>query len=515
MKNPSASMSYKYYLAFTVFLIFKYNSKLSPSSLLECIRFSIQSEILFLLLVYVYLKLIHNMPSLALIDDTSEQFADQEPRNENPSPTIKTNAGARKSDIESLFASIKVKSIDDSKFSNQTYSDICKYFNNFTGIGTNGQRAHAKIEEVKKNYLRNDESYRHNEQLENDKCLFVPGKVSQITERFQKNLTNNEGQTGTFKIYTKREKNYNSTLNKCDPQEDNIIEEIKTSIARSLPSADRISYSWVFGDSSESTCDLQTQLPLEENVDFQLGELRSFKRSETNDKDILNEVLTCNVIDQKTCDWRSVKKELKSNLEKLKPVAIIDPLTLPAKLNGFENVISNVTVSPLYSLKNINAMTTDQIEESKNGYTKKRVLECNAVTEDVKQPSERPLSPIPEIVSENDNFSFATFTTTDKSSLLDSANFYLKSGERSDYFRNEFCIFPEDLYPCEKYEIDENDNVRRYEDFESISLKTNENLRSSCSFSLPLASPIFSCTSECQVEYLIISLTKDGCKIKI
>lgn len=60
------------------------------------------------------------------------------------------------------------------------------------------------------------------------------------------------------------------------------------------------------------------------------GNIDLNNNNSNHNNNLLNEVLTCNVIDQKTYNWRSVKRILRSN-EKLKPVpiAVIDPLTLP------------------------------------------------------------------------------------------------------------------------------------------------------------------------------------------
>lgn len=485
-------MSYKYCLVLTVFLIL--NDLWSFSS--ECVSSSTHSVIVFLLLVYVYLKLIHNMPSLAVIEQTNhdrtfgEHFHNQRLTNGN---------GDR-------FATIRTNGVKS--------TSKCQYTN----------KGNVRVEEVKKTFLHKEDHPRHNEQLKNDKCLFTPGKVSEIAEIFQKNykqpLLHKEAKV-TFSLPCKSNGDKNHDSIDSVTQNDNIIEEIETSIAYSSRS-DKVSYSWVFGENAESRCDLENILPNSSNdVDFHLGELRSFKQKDNDARvnGILKEVLTCNVIDQKTCDWRSVKKELKSNLEKLKPVAIIDPLTLPAtKLNGIENVKSSS--SPLYSARNTNATNGygkvngfyDEID-SKNKIYEFEEFSCNEevgylndyngyltnVYENGHAPVEknlrkspdtvRTLSPILEIIQENDNYSSTISTSSDRSSCVESADLYLGSysAERGESGMNSFCISPEDLYSHRKDE--------KAFDLESISLET---------VSVPVSS-LEKCTSECQVINEVIS----------
>ncbi len=489
-------MSYKYCLALTVFLIFKYNANAS-SLLLECIRFSIQSEILFLLLVYLYLKLIHNtsMPSLALIEEPTERFAYGGPDRAAP---VSCSSLTKKCDAKNFLAGIRPKN---------------GFIDGANGAGT-AYSPRAKVADVKRKYMRQDDEERnrcHNEQLENDKCLFTPGKVSRIAERFQKNSFPSEPPSPPSRTTPK--------VSKKRVEWSDQAREVPSSLPPLQPLSECISYSWVFGDCCVPNVsgDLDTQQPVDE-VDFPLGELRSFKgayESRGQAKDIFDEVLTCNVIDQRTCDWRSVRNELKSNLDKLKPVAIIDPLTLPIKSNGFAKVIANVP-SPLYSAKNTNE--TNGRYSDVEPYAKKAHAEpglgqncelpkAGAYAGELKNVSgasvERPLSPI----LENDSYTSTVSTSSSFSGGGEiSAKSYPKERKKVTIDRDSFPISPQDLYPYDKYdaEADENDNVwplgLGLDQFQSVS-SNRRDWHSLCSISLPLASPLEKCTSECQVRY--------------
>lgn len=328
-----------------------------------------------------------------------------------------------------------------------------------------------------------------------------------------------------------------------------MIEQIETCDVYQSPS-DKLSYSWVFGQNTieGGKTDLEDILPDPgTEVEFRLGELRSFKQKdpagESQVNGILKEVLTCNVIDQKTCDWRSVKKELKS-LEKLKPVAIIDPLTLPAKLNGFET--KNID-SPWYSSQNTevtngyyDSKTNESYDEldSKckydsdidrvdylneyNGYLNNTCEPTKDLSSfkttngykngdknhirspDVSTPI-RPLSPILEISQENDNYSstVSSSSSTDRSSCT-SADFYIGtySTERGESGMNSFCISPEELY---SYRRINGVAAAAHEKAIQQSISTL-NMRHSTAISIPVSLPSSKiCTSECQVINRVIS----------
>lgn len=448
------------------------------------------------------------MPSVALIDRMTEQFSNQEPERHvehNLSPKLSEPAGHVKSNIEHLFATIKSKpsSISSSgRYLSRNYSHICNYFNN---IDTVIHQPKAKVEEVKKIYLKKDTNQHYNEQLEIDRALFTPGKVSQMTEKFQQQCIKPSFLLPQSSIPSKLNDNNPDSI-ESSAQENNQIDELETSVTQSLcPEA---SYSWVFGDAPNTVCDLaksQTPLPVENTIsDIYQSKLQSFKQAEEHRGGILNEVLTCNVIDQQTCDWRSVKKELKSNLclKKLKPVAVIDPLTLPVKINGIDKVDEkDAAKSPSQSKMNVNVMNGRLTELPDDDYCMKKVSLLEE-SELIQKEHNRPLSPIWELEDSHSS----TLSASSEHSSLESTEFFTYARMNDIHLTrmNSFCISPEDFYPQGKYQTDENGNLEYLEEFESVSLSVETgHLRS---ISLPLNFPLNKCTSECQVHYLCLSL---------
>lgn len=462
------------------------------------------------------------MPSVALIDRMTEQFSDQEPERHaehNLSPKLNEPTGHVKSNIAHLFATIKSKpsSISSSgRYLSRNYSHICNYFNN---IDTVIHQPKAKVEEVKKIYLKKDTNQHYNEQLVNDRALFTPGKVSQMTEKFQKQCIKPSFLFPQSSILSKLNDTTPHSI-ESNTQENNQIDELETSVTQSL--CPETSYSWVFGNAPKTVCDLaesQTPLPVENTIrDIYHSKLQSFKQTEEHRGGILNEVLTCNVIDQQTCDWRSVKKELKSNLclKKLKPVAVIDPLTLPVKMNGIDKVDrKDAAKSPSQSKMNVDVMNERLAEQLDDDYCMKKVLlleeseiiqkESKIIqkeSEIIQKEHNRPLSPIWEL---EDSHSSILSASSDHSSF-ESTEFFTHPRMNSIHLTrmNSFCISPEDLYPRGKYEIDENGNLEYLEEFESVSLSIETG--HSSSISLPLNFPLNKCTSECQVHYLYLFL---------
>lgn len=481
-------MSYKYCLVFTVFLIFKYNSGLS-SLLLECVRFSVQSEILFLLLVYLYLKLLHNMPSLVIVDDASDQLFDRRQEQCTGNVTTISTTTSCKSNLEQLFATIKPSAVSR-KYFDRNYSDICKYFNNVRATSNNGYEApssHAKIEEVKKLYLQPESNCTppHNDVLENDKFLFTPGKVSQIAEIFSKQ----------FGVSTATKKRPSNTSGGDDSGTQPEDEDVDLAWRSSPPNA---SYAWVFGD-SKSTRNVDDLAEMhsppakasESDVNPSLGELSSFKRTTNvggnNNNLTNNDMHAYKMVNQQACEWRSMKNELKSNLEKLKPVAVIDPLNLPVKLNaGLEMCDENenriVMPRPCLPATNTDATTNEYVEEGFENCEYAKGEEEKQYT--IERYYDRSLSPILE--TEHDTYSSTLSVSSERSSSMDSGEFCLNS------YRTAGML---------KYETDENDNVKyTMDECDGMHVYgVDEQRRYFGSISLPANVLEARCKSECQV----------------
>ncbi|XP_065201688.1 unconventional myosin-XVIIIa isoform X4 [Planococcus citri] len=570
-------MSYKLYAALSVFLLFKYDWNALLWWWCSCESAPV---VVFALLLFAYSKLI-GMPSLAVIEHFPSATTGQDHLVDFGSPTktastyepidprnqFNVNDSERFASVKTTKNGLGSATIKAKPSIKCNYSNICNYFNNGFKLKTN-----ARVEEVKKTFFNKPPQpqhiSKHNEQLENDKCLFTPGKVSEIAEIFQKNCAKTPSK-GSVSNGVKNGNEKPLVLAPLDSMEssltqnDNVIEEFQTCNAYQSHS-DKLSYSWVFGENcvENGKSDLENILPdSTTDVDFHLGELRSFKQKDTLDagadnkvNGILKEVLTCNVIDQKTCDWRSVKKELKS-LDKLKPVAIIDPLTLPStKLNGFD-AIKGID-SPWYSAENtnemngyndskINASYDEPDSKSKydfdqfnfnqrvnflneyNGYLNNQKGIDSDPSEDLstfksingyrnqieknhhqrRSPDSitpiRPLSPILEINQENDNFSSTVSSSSDKSSCM-SADFYIGTypTERGESGMNSFCISPEELYSYSRVNAsaEETAAVAQQKSIEqSVSLNM---LPLTTTISIPVSLPSSKiCTSECQVFF--------------
>jgi hypothetical protein len=434
------------------------------------------------------------MPSLVIVDDAGEQFSNQEPRYDSNSAVSKNTGQAThtKSNLEQFFATIKPSTVNRQYFDNN-------YSNNALTTDAH-QASHAKVEEVKKLYLQQESSTPHNDVLENDRCLFTPGKVSQIAEIFRK-------QYGVSTTSKKRMLDFDVD-NRGTLKTYGVGISEGSSISRSKYSD--ASYSWVFGEyDSESSYNLaEERLPQCDNdANPHLGGLSSFKQvtvaANRPNGGVLNEVLSCNVIDQQTCDWRSVKKELKSNLEKLKPVAVIDPLNLPLKMNGLEtrDEKANRVVSPL-CLESTNTAVTNEYVEGIGylEYVKDETTQELEKQRTIKRCNDRSLSPIPEL--ENDAYSSTLSVSTDHSSSVDSGEFYLNA-YRVTTERSFLALLDEMPNVRVKYEVDENDNVKYINECNFVA-EEGEYL---CSISLPANLLEKKCKSECQVYKKFVLMT--------
>lgn len=320
-------MSYPIFFAALVFafaiLVLGCDTNVS-AWLLERVPFFIPSQIALPLLVYVYFKLAGGRPSAALLDETT---ADSIARVRENDGGAKHGDGRGRSDADENRDS-NSKATDAGSSWNDSGPAACDSRGDEIVVRRNcleradasTTRAIGSTQPVRSHYPNDAKNGRRRcEFLLNGENLFEAVQVAQPTEKFGRRNCDT------------RIASPPPPAPPSPPTEKNAAEKEKHAA---------LSYSWVFGD---DVFDAVTR-PLPRVESSLLPDrvnrpaLRSFRRERASPNKSV--VRFGNHNDRKAYVRRRAKNDVQpSGADKLKPIAIIDPLTLPAKSNGLEGAV--------------------------------------------------------------------------------------------------------------------------------------------------------------------------------